>query len=303
MGSEPPNRTPGRVTAAPSSDRPDTRGVVPRDSRPLYSDRCAALPHACAASPATTTTGFAEFQCRQFAEGTIVLMVTASSNPGDSSAPSPWKPRVRLQMALFVTVALILATVGQLALATFVSGLPQFEGKAFGSRLVFYPLLMSAPILAWWLTVRRRPAHRPLPWAGFACVAAPFFIDVTGNSVNLYDSVVWWDDANHFVNWLLLSFGIGLMLTRTGLHQRWALAGLVTGMGAVLAICWELGEWFTFIRHGTELDTAYTDTLGDEALGTLGAAVAGALLARVRRRSTRQEDRPEISPSSAPGRA
>lgn len=33
------------------------------------------------------------------------------------------------------------------------------------------------------------------------------------------------------------------------------------------------------IRHGTELDTAYTDALADEALGTLGAAVAGLLLA------------------------
>jgi hypothetical protein len=29
---------------------------------------------------------------------------------------------------------------------------------------------------------------------------------------------------------------------------------------------------------GTELDTAYTDTLGDEALGCLDAAVAAALV-------------------------
>ena len=57
---------------------------------------------------------------------------------------------------------------------------------------------------------------------------------------------------------------------------RWSCS--VTGLGAVLAIGWELGEWYTFIRHGTELDTAYKDTLGDEALGTLGAASAGLLL-------------------------
>ena len=43
----------------------------------------------------------------------------------------------------------------------------------------------------------------------------------------------------------------------------------------MLAIGWELGEWFTFIRHGTEIDTAYEDTLGDLALGTLGAFGAG----------------------------
>ena len=54
----------------------------------------------------------------------------------------------------------------------------------------------------------------------------------------------------------------------------------VTGLGAVLAIGWELGEWYTFIRHGTELDTAYEDTLGDLTLGTLGAFVAGLALWR-----------------------
>ena len=56
------------------------------------------------------------------------------------------------------------------------------------------------------------------------------------------------------------------------------------GIGAILAIIWELGEWYTFIRHGTELDTAYEDTLFDEVLGTLGAGVAGIWMT-VRRRS------------------
>ena len=36
---------------------------------------------------------------------------------------------------------------------------------------------------------------------------APFLIDVTGNTLNLYDTVVWWDDANHFANWFLLCSG------------------------------------------------------------------------------------------------
>ena len=181
--------------------------------------------------------------------------------------------------AFYVTVLLVVATAGQLAVATFVTGLPQFEGKAFGARLVSYPLMMCAPVIVWWAVARRRRSRAPLPWAAFACVCAPFFIDVTGNTLDLYDTVVWWDDANHFVNWLLLCFGVGLMLCRSSLDQRWALATLVTGIGAVLAILWELAEWYLFIRHGTELATAYTDTLADEALGTLGGAVAGLLVA------------------------
>ena len=41
---------------------------------------------------------------------------------------------------------------------------------------------------------------------------------------------------------------------------------------------WELGEYVAFVRHSPELQTAYTDTLGDLTLGTLGALLAGLTL-------------------------
>jgi hypothetical protein len=205
--------------------------------------------------------------------GAMLIMATAREQQSVVDArPSGGRAR-------WVTILLVAATTGQLVVATFATGLPQFEGKAFGSRLVFYPLLMTVPVLVWHVVARRRGSTDPLPWTAFAFLCAPFFIDTTGNTLDLYDAVVWWDDLNHFVNWLLLCLGIGLMLTRTSLRQRWALGLLVAGLGAILAVSWELAEWYTFIRHGTELDTAYTDTLGDEALGTLGGAVAGLLLA------------------------
>jgi len=158
-------------------------------------------------------------------------------------------------------LVILLLTVGQLGVATFVSGLPQFEGKAFGARLVAYPVAMLLPPVTWWLVARRRHDDDPLPWAGFAFIAAPFLVDVTGNTLDLYDTLEWWDDANHYVNWLLLCLGIGLLLERQVVRPVWVLVLLVTGIGAALAIGWELAEWYTFIRHGTELDTAYTDTL------------------------------------------
>ena len=43
------------------------------------------------------------------------------------------------------------------------------------------------------------------------------------------------------------------------------------------AILWELGEYFAFIRNSPELATAYTDTLGDMALGLSGATLAAAI--------------------------
>ncbi len=182
-------------------------------------------------------------------------------------------PAVRRRALLVVAVLVWVATVAQLAVATFVD-LPQFDGKAFGSRLVLYPLLMLVAPAVWFLVQRRTPEREAVPWGAFALVMAPFLVDVTGNSLDLYDSIAWWDDANHFVNWLLLLTGIGLLVA-SSVRPGWAVVVLVTGLGAVLAIGWELGEWYTFIRHGTELDSAYTDTLGDEALGTAGALVAG----------------------------
>lgn len=184
---------------------------------------------------------------------------------------------------LIAAGAIFVLTTSQLAAATFVPNLSQFEGKAFGSRLVAYPLLMAAVPLIWWLVNKRRTPERVLPWAAFALIMLPFFVDVTGNTLNLYDAVVWWDDLNHFVNWLFLLWGCGLLIAHARVSPRWVLVVAITGLGAVLAIMWELAEWYTFIRHGTEIAAAYEDTLGDEALGTLGGLMAAFIVARTTR--------------------
>ena len=175
-------------------------------------------------------------------------------------------------------------TTAQLAVAAFVPNLEQFEGQGFGARLVAYPVMMLALPVGYWAWSRRQRAEHPTPWDAYALIWLPFLIDVTGNTLNLYDSITWWDDANHLVNWFLLSAGIGLIVSRTTVTQPWALLWLTAGFGALLAIVWEVGEYFAFIRFGSELDGAYEDTLGDEVLGTVGALLAGAWMAVRRKR-------------------
>jgi hypothetical protein len=107
-------------------------------------------------------------------------------------------------------------------------------------------------------------------------LVAPFLVDVVGNTFDLYDSIDWWDDANHFVNWALLSLAVGQLLLRLRLERLEAFV-IVVGAGAVMAILWELGEYFAFIRNSPELATAYEDTLGDMVLGLSGSVVAALL--------------------------
>jgi hypothetical protein len=178
----------------------------------------------------------------------------------------------------WVPVLIIALTVGQLAVAEWWPGIERFADKAFGARLLAYPLLMLVAPAIWWLATRRREPRPEPPYGAFSLVMLPFLVDVTGNSLDLYDSLVWWDDLNHFANWFLLLTGLGLLLC-AAVRPRWAVVVVVCGLGAILAVGWEVGEWWTFIRHGTEIDTAYEDTLGDEVLGTLGALCAGFLVA------------------------
>jgi hypothetical protein len=160
--------------------------------------------------------------------------------------------------------------------------LPQFHGKSMTGRAVAYPIAALLVPVTWWVVSRRRRIAYPV--AVDILVVLPFFIDTVGNAANLYDSVSWWDDANHFVNWAILAAGFGALLLRTHLGP-WPLFGLVVGFGATTAIVWELLEYVTFIRNSAELETAYHDTLGDLTLGLTGSAVSATAIALLRRRA------------------
>ena len=164
------------------------------------------------------------------------------------------------------------------------SGLQQFEGKAFFFRLITYPVAaLVVPIV--WAVWGRRSAY---PYAIDVLLTLPFLIDTAGNALDLYDTVWWWDDANHLVNWMLLSGAIGALAWRNRIGFR-ATFAFVVGFGAVTAILWEIAEYFAFIRNSSEIATAYADTLGDLALGLTGSVIAGIAAALVSGRPRAQD--------------
>jgi hypothetical protein len=178
--------------------------------------------------------------------------------------------------ALALDAGVKLALVGLLVFAVARQDLPQFHGKSMAGRALGYPIAALVVPVAWWIVQRRRRVA--YPFAVDILVVLPFLIDMAGNAANLYDTISWWDDVNHLVNWAILVAGFGVLLLRTRLGA-WPVFGLGVGFGAVTAIAWELLEYVTFIRNSPELKTAYHDTLGDLALGLTGSTIAALVIA------------------------
>jgi hypothetical protein len=175
---------------------------------------------------------------------------------------------------LWIDAAVKAGTIALLALAVLAPELPQFQGKAFVGRAVAYPIALAIVPVAWWLLGRGRVAF---PVATDILLGLPFLIDMAGNALNLYDTIEWWDDANHLGNWALHTSAIVLLFRGRLAPVGVAAAGIA--WAATTAILWELAEYVAFVPNSPEAATAYQDTLGDLALGLLGGTVAAVVLA------------------------
>jgi hypothetical protein len=192
---------------------------------------------------------------------------------------------MRRRVAIAVDLAVKLATVALLAWAIASPDLPQFQGKAFVGRAVAYPIALAVVPAAWWLLGRRIP----YPVVPDILFGLPFLIDVAGNSLNLYDTIDWWDDANHLVNWALHTTALGLLL-RYGSWGHATRAALGFGYAVLTAVLWEFAEYVTFVPGSAEAATAYSDTLGDLALGMIGGLVAAIATAGLPSLSGRRDE-------------
>jgi hypothetical protein len=204
---------------------------------------------------------------------------------------------VTSRRALALDLAVKTALIALLLHAIVRQDLPQFHGKGVVARGLTYPIAALIVPVAWWLASRTR--RREYPYAIDILLVLPFLIDTLGNTLNLYDTISWWDDVNHFFNWGILTAAFGQLLVRLPL-ERWVAFCLAVGFGGVTAILWEFGEYFAFIRNSPELRTAYEDTLGDMALGLSGSVVAAALTVTVMWPRVARADPHDQAPRDSP---
>ena len=186
------------------------------------------------------------------------------------------------RLAVAADLAIKLATVGLLAWAVASPDLPQFQGKAFVGRAIAYPIALLIVPVGWWLFGRRRI---PFPIVSDILFGLPFLIDVAGNALDLYDTIEWWDDANHLVNWIFHTSAVGLLL-RYGTWTPATRTALAFGYAVTSAVLWEFAEFITFVPNSPEASSAYADTLLDLALGMVGGLIGAIVTSRLQLRRT-----------------
>lgn len=197
---------------------------------------------------------------------------------------TPATPTVAKTANAFAKAALVML----LALALLYPDQSHLRDKAAGMRAVGYPLASFAVPFLWWTLWRDRMSF---PWLPDLLITLTCFTDILGNRMDLYDTVVWFDDWMHFMNTALLAAAVILLtLPRSSSLSRSIERALAVGASG--AIAWELAEYFAFISRTSERSFAYGDTLGDLALGVAGAVVAGLVVQRLWRRGLLLEPAP-----------
>lgn len=154
-----------------------------------------------------------------------------------------------------------------------IADLERLDGKGWLVRTLTFPLCIAvAPLLSRWS--KRRIAYYT---AADTCIVAPFFLDIGGNMLGLYESVEVFDDILHLANWALLAVAFTMILRGSRPMTRLGLVSAGGGFGAFLIVLWEFLEYVVAKTGTSRLFLTYEDTVVDLALST-GGAIVGALI-------------------------
>ena len=151
------------------------------------------------------------------------------------------------------------------------AGDPRFAGKALGPRNVgiLLGLSMLFPILHF---IYKR--WRTYPFWHDALYLSIFWLDMAGNTLNLYNSIEWWDHIPHF-------HGPGaLSMVLMGAFGLEALAA--AGLSTILHVTLEVQEFYGDVLLHTHNVNGIADSINDLAYGLAGMVVYTFIASRAR---------------------
>lgn len=164
------------------------------------------------------------------------------------------------------------------------------RNKAAEARAIGYPLVSFTIPVIWLVAWKDRASF---PWVPDLLVTLTCFTDILGNRMDLYDTIVWFDDLMHFANTGLIAAAV-ILLTLHRSAPRYRVAERALAVGATAAITWEIAEYFAFISGHAEHAFAYEDTLGDLGLGVLGSLTAALVIHHLWQRGQLREAAPQL---------
>lgn len=118
-----------------------------------------------------------------------------------------------------------------------------------------------------------------------ATFAAALLVSAWASALQWYTTYRWVDIPIHFATTGAAAAVAYFILVQTGViprrrrSVRWDVL-IITMIGATLAVLWEMYEWTAWRFVPNEMVVGYSDTIGDQTMGTLGSVLAGVLVAR-----------------------
>lgn len=185
-----------------------------------------------------------------------------------------------------------------LAVAILYPELGNMEDKGAGIRAVTYPLLAFTVPVVWYVFWRDRASF---PWLADLLVTITCFSDILGNRMDLYDTVVWFDDWMHFMNTGMITAAV-ILLTLHHTASFGATLERALAFGMTAAVFWEIAEYFAFINGSSERAFAYADTLGDLGLDAVGAVTAAVVIHAAWRNGGLSSAAPQLDSRAGAGR-
>lgn len=126
------------------------------------------------------------------------------------------------------------------------------------------------------------PRVAGLPGVVQAATGATLILGAWAATLDWYSQVPFLDLVVHaLANGLLALVAVMVMLrfrVLAPMPLRLSAVIVTAGVGALLGVIWEAGEWFGHTYLNDAIGVGYDDTVGDLVAGTLGSALAGAAL-------------------------
>ena len=154
--------------------------------------------------------------------------------------------------------------------------LPQFQDKWLAVRSFVYPLMVLAVPVFWWTRGRSSPYPHHLD----TLVMLPFFLDMSANALNLYNTFEGTDKIAHWLISGIVVMAFGQVVSKLPISRLNAI-GLLIGFGATVHTLWEIGEYAMMKLGAFGLNLTYENTIHDFIFGLLGTAMATVLTVTV----------------------